>query len=151
MDDRNRFKGIIKGLQLVQSEFEVPLIYPIHPRAQKQLKLFGIDTSGLTLVEPQDYLTFLLLESKAKLVLTDSGGVQEETCILGVPCITLRENTERPETIEVGANILAGTDPTKISFKQQKLIIAKNKKWTNPFGDGKTGSRIINILREQLE
>ncbi|HUK84274.1 MAG TPA: UDP-N-acetylglucosamine 2-epimerase (non-hydrolyzing) [Candidatus Acidoferrum sp.] len=150
VDDRNRFKGIIKGLQLVQSKFEVPLIYPIHPRAQKQLKLFGIDTSGLTMVEPLDYLTFLLLEGKAKLVLTDSGGVQEETCILGIPCITLRENTERPETIEVGANILAGTDPTKI-LQAAKNSIAKNKKWTNPFGDGKTGSRIINILREQLE
>jgi UDP-N-acetylglucosamine 2-epimerase (non-hydrolysing) len=89
----------------------VPLVYPIHPYAHKQLELFGIDTGGLTLVEPLDYLAFLMLESKAKLVLIDSGGVQEETCILGVPCITLRDNTERPETLDVGSNILAGTDP----------------------------------------
>ncbi len=102
------------------------------------------------MVEPLDYLTFLLLESKAKLVFTDSGGVQEETCILGVPCITLRDNTERPETLEVGSNILAGTDRTKI-LEAAKISLAQKKKWANPFGDGKTGSRIINILRERLE
>ena len=95
VDDKNRFEGIIKGLQLVQTEFGFPLIYPIHPRARKQLDLFSIDTDGLTLVEPLDYLSFLKLESKANLVLTDSGGVQEETCILGVPCVTLRDDTER--------------------------------------------------------
>jgi UDP-N-acetylglucosamine 2-epimerase (non-hydrolysing) len=150
VDEKNRFAGIIKGLQMVQSEFGVPLIYPIHPRAQKQLDLFGIETDGLTLVEPLDYLAFLKLESKAKLILTDSGGVQEETCILGVPCITLRDNTERPETLEVGSNILSGTDPDKI-LEAAKVSYAKTKTWTNPFGDGKTGSRIINILRDVLK
>ena len=114
VDDKERFYGIIKGLQLVQKEFGVPLIYPIHPRARKQLELFNINTDGLTLVEPMDYLSFLNLESKAMLVLSDSGGVQEETCILGVPCVTLRDNTERPETIEVGSNMLAGTSPERI-------------------------------------
>ena len=108
VDDKDRFIGIIKGLQLVQSEFGIPLIYPIHPRARKQLELFGIDTEGLNLIEPLDYLAFLNLESKALLVLSDSGGVQEETCILGVPCVTLRDNTERPETVEVGSNIVGG-------------------------------------------
>jgi len=150
VDNKNRFAGIIKGLQLVQREFGVPLIYPIHPRARKQLDLFSIDTCGLTLVEPLDYLSFLKLESKTNLVLTDSGGVQEETCILGVPCITLRDNTERPETLEVGSNILAGTDPRKI-LQAAKLICAQKKVWVNPFGDGKTASKIINILRLQLK
>jgi UDP-N-acetylglucosamine 2-epimerase (non-hydrolysing) len=150
VDDKNRFAGIIKGLQLVQREFGVPLIYPIHPRARKQLDLFSIDTDGLTLVEPLDYLSFLKLESKANLVLTDSGGVQEETCILGVPCITLRDNTERPETLEVGSNILAGTDPNKI-LEAAKVSCSQKKAWVNPFGDGKTGSKIINILRDQLK
>jgi UDP-N-acetylglucosamine 2-epimerase (non-hydrolysing) len=150
VDEKNRFAGIIKGLQMVQSEFGVPLIYPIHPRAQKQLDLFGIETDGLTLVEPLDYLAFLKLESKAKLILTDSGGVQEETCILGVPCITLRDNTERPETLEVGSNILSGTDPDKI-LEAAKVSYAKTKTWTNPFGDGKTGLKIINILRNELK
>jgi UDP-N-acetylglucosamine 2-epimerase (non-hydrolysing) len=97
-----------------------------------------------------DYLAFLVLESKAKLVLPDSGGVQEETCVLGVPCITLRDNTERPETLEVDSNILAGTDPTKI-LEAAKGSIAQTKTWINPFGDGKTSSKIINILIEELK
>jgi UDP-N-acetylglucosamine 2-epimerase (non-hydrolysing) len=111
---------------------------------------FDIATGGLTLVEPLGYLAFLVFESKAKLVLTDSGGVQEETCILGVPCVTLRDNTERPETLEVDSNILAGTDPNKI-LEAAKISIAQNKTWTNPFGDGKNNSKIINILIEELK
>ena len=140
VDDKTRFAGIVKGLQLVQKKFGVPLVYPIHPRARKQLELFGIDTEGLTLVEPLDYLAFLNLESKAMLVLSDSGGVQEETCILGVPCVTLRDNTERPETLEVGANILAGTDPNRI-LQAAKVSVAKSKGWANPFGEGKTSQK----------
>ena len=110
VDDKERFSGLIAGLQKVKAEFGIPLIYPIHPRAKKQLEAFGLDTHGLSLVEPLDYLGFLQLEGMAKLVLTDSGGVQEETCVLGVPCVTLRDNTERPETIDVGSNMLAGTE-----------------------------------------
>jgi UDP-N-acetylglucosamine 2-epimerase (non-hydrolysing) len=147
VDDKERFYGIIKGLQLVQKEFRVPLIYPIHPRARKQLELFNINTDGLTLVEPLDYLAFLNLESKAMLVLSDSGGVQEETCILGVPCVTLRDNTERPETLEVGSNMLAGTNPKRI-LEAAKLMVGKEKGWANPFGEGKTAQKIINILQK---
>ena len=97
-----------------------------------------------------DYLAFLVPESHAKLVLTDSGGVQEETCILGVPCITLRDNTERPETLEVGANIIAGTDPERI-LQAAKDSVAKTRSWANPFGDGKTSKKIIDILRNALK
>ncbi len=145
VDDKERFTGIISGLKRVQREFGVPLIYPIHPRAEKRLKEFGLETEGLKLVEPLNYLAFLQLERNATLVLTDSGGVQEETCILGVPCVTLRDNTERPETIEVGSNILAGTRPEKILDVAR--TICGRKGWVNPFGDGKTSSRIIDILR----
>ena len=148
VDDKKRFNGIIKGLQLVQKEFGVPLIYPIHPRARKQLELFNINTDGLTLVDPLDYLSFLNLESKAILVLSDSGGVQEETCILGVPCVTLRDNTERPETIEVGSNMLAGTTPERI-LEASKQMVSREKGWVNPFGDGKTAKRIISILMKK--
>jgi UDP-N-acetylglucosamine 2-epimerase (non-hydrolysing) len=101
------------------------------------------------LVEPLDYLAFLQLESKAKLVLTDSGGVQEETCILGVPCVTLRDNTERPETLEVGSNMLVGTDPSKI-LEAAKISCAHKKSWINPFGDGTTGKKIVNILESEF-
>jgi UDP-N-acetylglucosamine 2-epimerase (non-hydrolysing) len=149
VDDRRKFSGLIDGLKRVQKEFGLPLIYPIHPRAKKHLDDFGLDWSGLKLIEPLDYLAFLQLESKAKLVLTDSGGLQEETCILGVPCITLRDNTERPETLDVGSNILAGTDPDRI-LKTSKTILSIKRNWTNPFGDGKTSERIIKILSRNL-
>ena len=149
VDDKNRFAGLIQGLQSVQKTFNVPLIYPIHPRSKKMLSEFGVDTDGLTLVEPLDYLSFLLLESRAKLVLTDSGGLQEETCILGVPCVTLRDNTERPETVNVGSNILAGTNPERI-LSSAKMMLAKEKKWINPFGDGTTGRKIIKTLNSSL-
>jgi len=92
-----------------------------------------------------DFLSFLQLESSARLVLTDSGGVQEETCILNVPCVTLRDNTERPETLEVGSNILAGASPDRI-LKHTRLMLDKENKWNNPFGDGKAGERIVRVL-----
>lgn len=145
VDDKKKFSGLICGLQKVQREFRIPLIYPIHPRAKKQLAQFKIDYAGITFIEPLDYLSFLQLESKASLVLTDSGGVQEETCILGVPCVTLRDNTERPETVEVGSNVLVGTDPEKI-LAASKISFDHKKNWTNPFGDGTTGEKIVKIL-----
>lgn len=149
VDDETRFKGIITGLQMVQVEFGVPLIYPIHPRAKKQLHTFGLDTRGISLVDPLDYLGFLQLESMAKLVLSDSGGVQEETCILGVPCVTLRDNTERPETLDVGSNVLAGTDPKSI-LEAAKASVGKKKGWVNPFGDGKSAQKIMTILKKEI-
>jgi UDP-N-acetylglucosamine 2-epimerase (non-hydrolysing) len=149
VDNRKKFTGLICGLQMVQREFKVPMIYPIHPRAKKQLDQFGINHTDIALVEPLDYLAFLQLESEAKLVLTDSGGVQEETCILGVPCVTLRDNTERPETLEVGSNILAGTNPDKI-LEAAKISCTHKKSWVNPFGDGATGKRIVSILESEF-
>jgi UDP-N-acetylglucosamine 2-epimerase (non-hydrolysing) len=149
VDDKKRFAGIIEGLKRVQKELKIPVIYPVHPRAKKQLESFGLSAKGLTLVEPLDYLSFLQLESKAKIVLTDSGGVQEETCILGIPCVTLRENTERPETLEVGSNILAGTDPERI-FQATKTFFEGKKSWTNPFGEGKAAQKILDVIIEKL-
>jgi UDP-N-acetylglucosamine 2-epimerase (non-hydrolysing) len=145
VDVKERFEGIIKGLELVAKEFGLPVIYPIHPRARKMMNHFGLKSNGIDFIEPLDYLSFLQLESNAKLVLTDSGGVQEETCILKVPCVTLRNNTERPETLEVGSNILAGTTPEKI-LECAKEMLNKNNRWYNPFGDGKAGERIVEIV-----
>ena len=164
VDIKKRFGGIIKGLELVAEEFGIPVIYPIHPRAKKMMNHFGLKLKGVELIEPVDYLSFLQLESKAKLVLTDSGGVQEETCILKVPCVTLRDNTERSETIEVGSNILAGTKAESILSKTKEMInrqtfkksLTKNAahaslSWENPFGDGKAGKRIVEILEQAYE
>jgi len=100
------------------------------------------------LTDPVEYLPFLRLERDVRLVLTDSGGVQEEACILGVPCVTLRENTERPETIEVGANVLAGTDPEQI-LQKTEIMLRTRRGWKNPFGDGKAASKILEILGQQ--
>ncbi len=149
VDNKERFHGIIRGLELAQEELGFPVIYPIHPRAKKRMEAFGIEVNGVRLVEPLDYLSFLQLESNARLVFTDSGGVQEETCILGVPCVTLRYNTERPETLEVGSNVLAGTDPTEI-VKKARYMLNKPNNWPNPFGDGKAAERIVNILGEKF-
>ena len=92
-------------------------------------------------------MEFLQLEAGAKLIITDSGGVQEEACILKVPCVTIRDNTERPETIAAGVNMLAGTVPEKI-LECAKQMVAGDRKWTNPFGDGKAGAKIADVLEK---
>lgn len=149
VDEAKRLRNIMDGLERVSKELGYSLVCPLHPRTRKRLAELGIEPQVI-LAEPLDYLSFLQLESRAKLVLTDSGGVQEETCILGVPCVTLRDNTERPETLEVGSNVLAGTNPDKI-VEEAKLILHKNKGWVNPFGDGQAAYRIIDVLRRELE
>jgi UDP-N-acetylglucosamine 2-epimerase (non-hydrolysing) len=149
VDNPKRFKGILEGLKLVQDYFGMPIVYPIHPRSRKMMKEYGFDPGKIVLTEPIDYLSFLTLESRAKLVFTDSGGVQEEACILKVPCVTLRDNTERPETIEVGANTLAGAEPKRI-LEKTKLMIDDSRGWPNPFGDGRAGERIVSILEERF-
>lgn len=150
VDIKKKFEGIIKGLELVADDSDLPVIYPLHPRAKKMMNHFGLKANGIELIEPLDYLSFLQLESKAKLVLTDSGGVQEETCILKVPCVTLRDNTERPETLEVGSNIIAGTTPNKMLECTNQMLHVNNS-WKNPLGDGKAGEKIVEILEEVYE
>ena len=145
VDIKTRFESIISGLERVAGEFGLPVIYPIHPRSRKMMDQFGLKSTGILFIDPVDYLSFLQLESKAKLVLTDSGGVQEETCILKVPCVTLRDNTERPETLEVGSNILAGTKAETILAATTE-ILGRTVNWANPFGDGSAGEKIIGIL-----
>ena len=145
VDVKERFEGIIKGLELVADKFGLPVIYPIHPRARKMMNCFGLKADGIEFIEPLDYLSFLQLESKARLILTDSGGVQEEACILKVPCVTLRDNTERPETIEVGSNVLAGCDKDSI-LNSVDIMLKKNVNWENPFGDGNSRKHIIRII-----
>jgi len=145
VDDAVRFAGILNGLELVSDEFSLPVIYPTHPRSRKMMEEFSLDAVGVTFIEPLDYLSFLKLEADARLVLTDSGGVQEETCILNVPCVTLRDNTERPETAMVGANVLAGADPGKI-LEGARVMLGRGRDWENPFGDGRAGERIVSIM-----
>jgi len=149
VDAKERLKGILKGLELIYEEFSIPIIFPMHPRTRKRVKEFGLTFNGVVVTNPVGFLEFLQLEANAKLVLTDSGGAQEESCILKVPCVTLRDNTERPETLEVGSNILAGTRPKRI-VESVKTMLNKENKWENPFGDGKTGERIIKLIENNF-
>jgi len=150
VDDKERFRRILKSLDQLGDEFSLPVIYPIHPRSQRRMKEFGIKANYVKLMPPFDFLSFLQLESNAKLVLTDSGGVQEESCILGVPCVTLRDSTERPETLEVGSNTLSGDNLDKI-LESVKLMVNKKNSWINPFGEGKAGKRIVEIISNLAE
>ena len=146
VDDKERLRGILEGLELVYREFNFPMVYPIHPRTKKRIKEFGLEVpEGIRLIEPLGFLEFLQLEANAKLVLTDSGGVQEETCILKVPCVTLRDNTERPETLDVGSNVLVGVNQDRI-LEGVKKMLSKERDWKNPFGDGCAGVKIVEIL-----
>ena len=146
VDNRDKFAGIMQGLSEISQRFGIKVVYPIHPRSQKRIGEFNLRLNeGITLINPVDFLSFLQLEANAKLILTDSGGVQEEACILGTPCVTLRDNTERPETIEVGANVLSGTFPNRILDCTQ-MMLNNNSKWVNPFGDGKAGEQIVKIV-----
>ncbi len=150
VDKKERLKGILEGLNLIFKKFNLPIIYPIHPRTKKMIKKFKLKIpKGIKSIEPLGYFDFLQLETNAKLVLTDSGGVQEETCILKVPCVTLRDNTERPETLEMGNNVLVGTNPQKI-LKFTSKMLNKKRDWKNPFGDGQTSNRIVKILLKEL-
>jgi UDP-N-acetylglucosamine 2-epimerase (non-hydrolysing) len=149
-DNEVKLREIFEGLNLVYKEFAFPVIYPVHPRTRKRILEFNLKPSeGITLIDPVDYLQFLKLESRSKLILTDSGGVQEEACILKIPCVTLRCNTERPETVEAGANMLAGTSPVEI-LKSVRIMLNKRNNWKNPFGDGTAAEQIISILTRSL-
>ncbi len=149
VDNRARFNPILEGLDRVATRFHQPVIYPIHPRSGKRMSEFNLRFKKVNLIDPMDFLSFLQLESEARLILTDSGGVQEEACTLGVPCVTLRDNTERPETIEVGSNVLAGASPDRI-LECAEFMLNKETNWENPFGNGTAGRSIVKILEQTL-
>jgi UDP-N-acetylglucosamine 2-epimerase (non-hydrolysing) len=147
VDDPLRLAEILTGLKKTSEHFGLPVVFPMHPRTQKMVREFSLSTEGIQVIDPVGYLEFLMLESMASLLLTDSGGVQEESCILKVPCVTLRENTERPETIDVGSNVLVGTNPDKILAATIKMIDIP-RTWNNPFGNGDAAHRIIDVCRK---
>ena len=145
VDNESRFRGILEALTRIHEEHGMPLVFPVHPRTEKMIDSFGLELKGFQLIKPLGFLEFLQLESHARLALTDSGGVQEETCILNIPCVTIRDSTERPETVDAGANIIAGVDPAAITDAADRML-AHNRSWKNPFGDGKAGDRIVDIV-----
>jgi UDP-N-acetylglucosamine 2-epimerase (non-hydrolysing) len=146
VDYEDHFSAILEGAKRVAERRGLRIIYPIHPRAEERLAEFNLTVpSVVELIDPLDYLDFLQLQQNATLILTDSGGVQEEACILGVPCVTMRRNTERPETISVGTNVLAGYKPDEI-LNQSLEMLEMSGDWDNPFGDGTASEQILDIV-----
>lgn len=161
VDSRETFLNILEGLGDLARE--CPIVFPVHPRTQKQIKNFGFGdwltasgndgqghagNTGVLLIEPLGYLDFLCIMKHAALVITDSGGIQEETTCLGIPCVTVRNNTERPVTVSNGTNIIAGTNKERIqaAIRCQMAGRAQNGKARPPKWDGNAGTRIIEVL-----
>jgi UDP-N-acetylglucosamine 2-epimerase (non-hydrolysing) len=145
VDDDHALKVILGYLLELNSELKV--VFPVHPRTRRRIADFGIDVSQLDLREPLPYIEFLALQRRATAVVTDSGGIQEETTYLKVPCLTLRNNTERPVTVTMGTNILVGQDGTMLRAELTKILQGKQKQGTvPPLWDGHAGERIAEIL-----
>jgi UDP-N-acetylglucosamine 2-epimerase (non-hydrolysing) len=148
VDDPEVLERVLSVVGRIGRERDLTVVFPAHPRTQKRIEEFGLQDTvdafeQMRVVEPFQYRKFLGFLKNAEFVITDSGGIQEESCILQVPCITIRESTERPETVEVGANQVAGTDPADIREAVNDLS-DRATAWPNPYGDGKTSQRIID-------
>jgi UDP-N-acetylglucosamine 2-epimerase (non-hydrolysing) len=145
VDDKEQLKGLMEAI--IAHSGNLKLVFPVHPRTRKMLAQIELNTNRLYLIEPLGYLEFNFLVNHAKGVVTDSGGITEETTVLGIPCITLRTTTERPETVEVGTNELIGNDPKAIQPYLERLLAGKWKKGEIPEKwDGKAAERIVEIL-----
>ena len=136
----------------VSKNKDLAVVFPVHPRTRLRISEFGMATDGLHICDPLSYLEFLALQAGAAVVLTDSGGIQEETTFLGVPCLTLRANTERPVTVEIGTNVLVGNDSERLRTELAKILDGKQKKSAVPaLWDGHAGERIARILQGYFE
>jgi UDP-N-acetylglucosamine 2-epimerase (non-hydrolysing) len=145
VEDGVILKRVLRSLLEVSQDLSV--IFPAHPRTRKRLADFGLHADQLQVVDPLPYLEFLGMQSRATVVITDSGGIQEETTYLGVPCLTLRENTERPVTVALGTNVLVGRDPDKLRSELSRVLSGNAKKGTiPPLWDGHAGERIAALL-----
>lgn len=154
VDDPEVFGRILDAL--IEIDKDLPIVFPIHPRTRKNIETLGLASKmerlkNLMMIDPLGYLDFLKLLANSRVVLTDSGGIQEETTILQVPCLTLRENTERPATLSGGGNQLVGTDPQKIIDAYRRVLnISVFKIEAPPMWDGGAAKRIVNTLADQL-
>lgn len=148
VDEAEKLKALMN--EIVNNVQKLPIIFPIHPRTAKIFTDLGIEAPNLHIVDPMGYLEFNYMVKHSKAVITDSGGITEETTVMGVPCITLRDNTERPETITIGTNELIGTNPDAIKPTLDKLFAGEWKKGGIPeLWDGKAAGRIVEILTKQ--
>lgn len=147
VDSKENLSELLEAITEVSKKYNYPVYFPIHPRTKKQIDIFKIkiDEKYIKLMDPVGYLEMLALEKYAQLIFTDSGGIQEEACILQVPSLTLRDNTERPETLHVGASILVGHNKELIILSTEKML-SVNRNWSNPFGNGKSSFKIVKTI-----
>lgn len=145
VDSKEQLLGILRAIE--ETTAGLPVVFPVHPRTKKNMEKFGIESSAFHVAEPMGYLEFNYLVKHAKAVITDSGGITEETTVLGIPCITLRDNTERPETCTIGTNELVGTNPENMKPALRRIMSGNWKSGAIPeLWDGKTASRIVEII-----
>ena len=155
VDSKDILTGIFRALREIQKD--IKLIFPMHPRTRNRIKEFGLsdmleDMPQVKLCEPLGYLDFLKLMSEAKFLLTDSGGIQEESTVLGVPCLTLRENTERPATVQQGTNLVIGSNAQRIIAESENILNGHAKTGSVPdLWDGKAAARIVDAIRNEFQ
>jgi len=149
VDDKKILSGLLATMAELAEKYQIDVLFPVHPRTAKQIESFHIQLhSSIKTIEPVGFLDMLQLESGAQVILTDSGGIQEEACILKTPCVTLRENTERPEVVDVGASVLAGRDHDLI-LKSVSEMFDRDNNWQNPLGDGRSAENIYKVVSEK--
>ena len=147
VDDSQALKNILESLLAVHDQLEV--VFPVHPRTRARIAQFGLNADRLHLLEPAPYIEFLALQKRATVVITDSGGIQEETTYLQVPCLTLRSNTERPVTVTMGTNTLVGQDGHKLASELSAILAGRGKRGTlPPLWDGHASERIADVLQK---
>lgn len=145
VDDITSLQEILASLRAIHERLNV--VFPVHPRTRARIEQAGLSVGKLQLLEPVPYVEFLAMQSRATVVITDSGGIQEETTYMGVPCLTLRQNTERPITVTAGTNVLVGSDRTKLTAEVQAVLEGRAKRGSiPPLWDGHAGERIADIL-----
>ena len=145
VDNMESLATILHSLNKLSSE--LPIVFPVHPRTRSRIAQFSLENGSLYMLDPVPYIEFLALQKRATMVITDSGGIQEETTFLGIPCLTVRNNTERPITVTQGTNVLVGQDPSALHSEGMKILSGQAKKGiVPPLWDGHTGERIANVL-----
>jgi len=147
-DESGRLEGILKGLEGIAKN-GLPVVFPVHPRTRKRIKEAGFSISGIMLIDAVSYLDMLILEKNARVILTDSGGVQKEAFFFKVPCVTLRDETEWVETVEAGWNTLAGCEPERIQVALSNSTFLKPVEDSNPFGNGNSAYKIVKVISDK--
>jgi UDP-N-acetylglucosamine 2-epimerase (non-hydrolysing) len=146
VDNNESLCAILEALLQLNEQLDV--VFPVHPRTRQRIEQFGINLGRLRMLEPLPYLEFLSLQQRAAMVITDSGGIQEETTYLGVPCLTLRSSTERPVTVTLGTNVLIGNDLGRLGIEVGRILEGKGKKGAiPPLWDGHAAERIVEVLQ----